>query len=100
MFGVWQAVIRQLRVPNPVPGPLTAFPRVKFRGGCGLRERQGRPLATGAVMRCNALSDDTRAPTEYIYSKTRNWNDSLIQIWPIQQPIVQWPPKASFTKGR
>jgi hypothetical protein len=31
--------------------------------------------------------------------KMGNWNDSLLQIWPIQKPIVQWPPKASFTNG-
>lgn len=31
--------------------------------------------------------------------KMGNWNDSLIQIWPIQKQVVQWPPKVSFTNG-
>jgi len=31
--------------------------------------------------------------------KMGNWNESLVQIWPIQKPTVQWPPKASFTNG-
>ena len=31
--------------------------------------------------------------------KNGNWNESLIQIWPIQKPTVQWPPKVSFTNG-
>jgi hypothetical protein len=31
--------------------------------------------------------------------KMGNWNDSLVQIWPIQKPTVQWPPKISFTNG-
>lgn len=31
--------------------------------------------------------------------KMGSWNDSLVQIWPIQKPTVQWPPKVSFTNG-
>lgn len=31
--------------------------------------------------------------------RTGNWNDFLIQIWPIQKQVVQWPPKVSFTNG-
>jgi hypothetical protein len=31
--------------------------------------------------------------------KMGNWNDSLLQIWPVQKSNVQWPPKASFTNG-
>jgi hypothetical protein len=31
--------------------------------------------------------------------KMGNWNESLIQIWPIQKPTVQWPPKVAFTNG-
>jgi HipA-like protein len=31
--------------------------------------------------------------------KMGNWNDSLVQIWPIQKPTVQWPPKVSFSNG-
>ncbi len=31
--------------------------------------------------------------------KMGNWNASLVQIWPIQQPTVQWPPKVSFRNG-
>jgi hypothetical protein len=31
--------------------------------------------------------------------KMGNWNASLVQIWPIQKSIVQWPPKVSFTSG-
>lgn len=31
--------------------------------------------------------------------KMGNWNDSLVQIWPIQKASVQWPPQASFTNG-
>ena len=32
-------------------------------------------------------------------SKPGNWNETLIQIWPIQQDTVSWPPRASFTNG-
>jgi hypothetical protein len=28
-----------------------------------------------------------------------DWNNMLIQIWPIEKPTVQWPPKTSFTNG-
>jgi hypothetical protein len=31
--------------------------------------------------------------------KMGNWNDSLLQLWPTQKSIVQWPPKAPFTNG-
>jgi hypothetical protein len=31
--------------------------------------------------------------------KIGNWADKLIQIWPIQQPVVDWPPKGTFTNG-
>jgi hypothetical protein len=31
--------------------------------------------------------------------KMGNWAESLVQIWPTQNPTVQWPPKASFTNG-
>jgi hypothetical protein len=31
--------------------------------------------------------------------KFGNWNDKLIQIWPIQQPVVHWPPNGTFTNG-
>lgn len=31
--------------------------------------------------------------------KMGNWNESLIQIWPIQKPTVHWPPKVTFTNG-
>jgi hypothetical protein len=31
--------------------------------------------------------------------KMGNWNESLVQIWPIQKPTVQWPPKVAFTNG-
>jgi len=31
--------------------------------------------------------------------KMGNWNEKLAQIWPIQAPTVEWPPKASFTNG-
>jgi len=31
--------------------------------------------------------------------KMGNWNDMLAQIWPIQAPTAQWPPKVSFTNG-
>ncbi|HZY73144.1 MAG TPA: hypothetical protein VFE22_08570 [Edaphobacter sp.] len=36
---------------------------------------------------------------EAIPCKIRNWNENLIQIWPIQQPIVHWPQTACFTNG-
>jgi hypothetical protein len=36
---------------------------------------------------------------EAIPCKIGNWNEKLIQIWPIQQPIVHWPAKAFFTNG-
>jgi hypothetical protein len=31
--------------------------------------------------------------------KIGNWADKLIQIWPIQQPVVHWPPQGTFTNG-
>jgi len=31
--------------------------------------------------------------------KMGNWNDLLAQIWRIQKPTAQWPPKVSFTNG-
>jgi hypothetical protein len=31
--------------------------------------------------------------------KMGNWGESLVQIWPIQKPTVQWPPKVAFTNG-
>jgi len=31
--------------------------------------------------------------------KMGNWNEKLAQIWPIQAPTVEWPPKASFSNG-
>lgn len=29
--------------------------------------------------------------------KMGNWNESLVQIWPIQKKIIHWPPNMSFT---
>ncbi len=31
--------------------------------------------------------------------KMGNWQESLIQIWPITKPVINWPPKVSFTNG-
>lgn len=39
------------------------------------------------------------ANIDAIPCKFGNWDEKLIQIWPIQKPVVQWPPKVSFTNG-
>ncbi|HSZ62200.1 MAG TPA: hypothetical protein VK828_10405 [Terriglobales bacterium] len=31
--------------------------------------------------------------------KMGSWDESLIQIWPIKNPTVHWPPKVTFTNG-
>jgi hypothetical protein len=31
--------------------------------------------------------------------KGDDWNDKLVQIWPIQEPVVRWPPKVGMTNG-
>lgn len=31
--------------------------------------------------------------------KMGDWDESLIQIWPIKKPSVLWPPKVTFTNG-
>jgi hypothetical protein len=43
--------------------------------------------------------DQTGASLNEIRCKGNDWNDKLIQIWPIQQPVVHWPPKVSITNG-
>ena len=32
--------------------------------------------------------------------KMGNWDDSLIQIWPIKKPTVHWPPEVTFMNDR
>ncbi len=34
-----------------------------------------------------------------ISCKMGDWDESLIQIWPIKKPTVHWPPKVTFTNG-
>jgi hypothetical protein len=43
--------------------------------------------------------DSEGANIDEIPCKFGNWDEKLIQIWPIQKPVVQWPPKISFTNG-
>lgn len=43
--------------------------------------------------------DKIGANLSHIKIKGNDWNDKLIQIWPIQQSVVQWPPHTHITNG-
>jgi hypothetical protein len=46
------------------------------------------------------LNETPTAPTALrLDPKPGDWGNMLIPIWPIVQPVVQWPPKVSFTNG-
>ena len=34
-----------------------------------------------------------------IKCKGDDWDNKMTQIWPIQQSVVQWPPKVTITNG-
>jgi hypothetical protein len=43
--------------------------------------------------------EDEGVNIDSVPCKLGNWADRLIQIWPVLQPIVHWPPNGSFTNG-
>jgi hypothetical protein len=43
--------------------------------------------------------DQVGANLNTVRVKGDDWNDKLIQIWPIHQPVVRWSPKVHITNG-
>lgn len=38
-----------------------------------------------------------KAAQKIVHVKSGPWNQSLIQIWPLQNAVVRWPPRLSFS---
>lgn len=72
-------------------------------------DKSGKHLATNCLCTIAAghcvkqvVSVHVEQPGANIQSipcKAGNWDEKLIQIWPIQQPVVHWPPKIAITNG-
>jgi hypothetical protein len=74
-----------------------------------LNDTEGNRLATVIAATIVAGQFVTQVISVHMNQKDRvladvpckfgEWHDKLIQIWPIKQPVVHWPPPNSFTNG-
>jgi hypothetical protein len=72
-------------------------PDARIGGGSSLTLTNEHFVAQIASLR---LMDTPTVPTVLnIEPKPGDWSNMLIQIWPIEKPVVHWPPTIFFTNG-